>query len=306
MRKSFSIVLAVALAGLVGQACSDTTTPLDDQAQVAAAVQDQLGNMMTDSGFGDAGAVSSAAVAGASATFPSLSAGTPAPLFWGRLRVLPGGPRPVVRKDITIINDTASVTLTVTFQGVFLVDTSDDGAFNPTAKPLAESFTQRAVLVRDGGARHRWRPVLLSPMDWKPAAVDRQTVHVTDIKVYTNGALVLDVSNPDSLYDFDRRIPRFHMGDTVKVVAAVTNTTGGSNTPSTYVFLHVRHADPAGMRWARVEMQDNGDGTYERTWVAHRSGRDRFAVDAIDAATLLLGTADNYRANVIGIPYHIE
>jgi len=29
-------------------------------------------------------------------------------------------------------------------------------------------------------------------------------------------------------------------------------------------------------------------------------------VDALDAATLLLGTVDNYRANEVGIPYRIE
>ena len=53
-------------------------------------------------------------------------------------------------------------------------------------------------------------------------------------------------------------------------------------------------------------MHDNGDGTYQRIWLARRTGRDRFAVDAIDAATLALGTADNYRASIVGIPFRIE
>ena len=90
------------------------------------------------------------------------------------------------------------------------------------------------------------------------------------------------------------------------MVAAVTNSTGGPYVPATFVYLHVRHADPSGIVWHRVRMQDNGDGTYTRTWVAHQTGRDRFAVDAIDAATLVLGSADDYRANVVGIPYRIE
>jgi len=29
-------------------------------------------------------------------------------------------------------------------------------------------------------------------------------------------------------------------------------------------------------------------------------------VDALDSATLLLGTGDNYRTNEVGIPYRIE
>ena len=53
-------------------------------------------------------------------------------------------------------------------------------------------------------------------------------------------------------------------------------------------------------------MTDNGDGTWEHAWIARRSGIDRFVVDALDAATLLLGTPDNYRTNEVAIPYRIE
>jgi hypothetical protein len=94
--------------------------------------------------------------------------------------------------------------------------------------------------------------------------------------------------------------------DTVKVVAAVTNTTGSGFTPASFVFLHVRHADRLSTSWRRVPMVDNGDGTYQRSWIARRTGVDRFVVDALDAATLLLGTADDYRTNEVGIPYRIE
>jgi hypothetical protein len=92
----------------------------------------------------------------------------------------------------------------------------------------------------------------------------------------------------------------------VKVVAAVTNTTGSGFTPASFVFLHVRHADRLGTSWRRIPMTDNGDGTYQRTWIARRTGIDRFVVDALDSATLLLGTGDNYRTNEMGIPYRIE
>ena len=101
-------------------------------------------------------------------------------------------------------------------------------------------------------------------------------------------------------------MPRFRLGDTVKVVAGVTNTTNSGFTPATFVYLHVRHAAFSGTSWHRVQMTDNGDGTYQRSWIARRTGIDRFLVDALDSATLLEGTADNYRASEVGIPYRIE
>lgn len=307
MRMSI-LVAAGLLAALVGAACRDAGIgALSDEAAVAAALRDGLGPMMSDSGFGASGAVSSDAAVSVDTT-ASLAVGETleAPAFWGRIRILPDGPRPVVHRDITIVGDTARASLSVSFDGVLLVDTSADGILNPTSKPLAEFLIQQAVLVRDPGAVHRWRPVLLSPRSWRPTAADRRTVRITDVRVYRNDTLVIAVSNPDSLYDVGQRIPLFLLGDVVRVVATVSNTTGRAYAPGTFVFLHVRSARPNDTRWVRVAMRDNGDGTYVRSWVARRTGRDRFAVDAIDAATLTLGTADNYRANVVGIPFRIE
>src|SRR2546428_4035034 len=177
MRTHLSGLLGLALAGLVGQACSENASPLDDQAQVVAAVQDQLGAMMSDSGFGEVGAVATGAPPTASVMpAPSVTDSVSAPSFWGRIRVVPGGPKPVIGKNITIIGDSAWVMLTVHFQGIFLTDTSADGIFNPTAKPLQEYFTQQAVLVRDAAARHHWRAGKLAPRDRKPPAAARPNV----------------------------------------------------------------------------------------------------------------------------------
>src|SRR2546428_13734426 len=111
---------------------------------------------MVDTEFGVAGAATTAAPTSSGSGVPAALTGTTgdtAPTFWGRLRVVPGGPRPVYHRDVTIQGDTARVEHDVTFQGLFLVDTSADRLFNPTAKPLAARLTQRAVLERDGAGR---------------------------------------------------------------------------------------------------------------------------------------------------------
>lgn len=313
MRTVWRVGWLALVAGAAAAACSDGAGPVAEQNAVLAAEAEQLGAMV-DSDFGAAGAAATAAAAPvpASGGTPlaaapgSVAAGDTAPTFWGRLRVVPGGPRPIYHRDVTIQGDTARVTHDITFDGVFLVDTSADGSFDPTAKPLADRMTQSAVLVRDAAAPHGWRVVALSPQQWTVVDPARRTVAVTDVKVYRNDTLLVEVTDPAALLEATRRIPRFHVGDTVTVVASVTNTTGSGFTPPTFVFLHVRHADPAGTSWRRVAMTDNGDGTYRRAWVVRRTGIDRFVVDALDAATLLLGTADNYRASEVGIPYRIE
>ncbi len=207
---------------------------------------------------------------------------------------------------MTIQGDTARVEHDITFDGLLLVDTSADGVFNPTSKPLADQMTQHAVLARDDSRPRGWRVVQLSPQDWSVVDASRQTVTVTDVKVYRNDTLLVEVTDPTALFDVTSRVPRFRLGDTVKVVAAVTNTTNSGFTPPSFVYLHVRHASISGTSWRRLKMTDNGDGTYERSWIARRTGIDRFLVDALDAATLLEGTPDNYRANEVGIPYRIE
>ena len=308
MRQNAQFTLAAALIGLAAAACGEGTAPASGQADVVAAEADQLGAMV-DTDFGAAGAAATAAPTTSSSgvlAAPTATAGDTAPTFWGRLRVVPGGPRPVYHRDVTIQGDTARVEHDVTFQGVLLVDTSADGLFNPTAKPLADRMTQRAVLVRDRSESRGWRAVELSPQNWTVVDASRQTVTVTDVRVYRNDTLLIEVTDPSALFDVANRIPRFHLDDTVKVVAAVTNTTGSGFTPASFVFLHVRHADRPGTSWRRIPMTDNGDGTYQRTWIARRTGIDRFVVDALDSATLLLGTGDNYRTNEVGIPYRIE
>src|SRR2546428_27329 len=93
MPNTFRLTAAAGFAALAVVACNDGgTAPLSDQAQVLAAEQDQLGAMV-DTSFGTAGAALSADPAGATATTADT-----APTFWGRLRVVPGGPRAPKRR----------------------------------------------------------------------------------------------------------------------------------------------------------------------------------------------------------------
>ena len=306
MRYTLQLAVAAAVAGAAALACNEGTAPSSPQAQVLAAEQEQLGAMV-DSDFGAAGATATDAAAGASVSADlAATAGDTAPTFWGRLRVVAGGPRPIYHRDVTIQGDTARVEHDITYDGILLVDTSADGVFNPTAKPLADRMTQHAVLVRDDSRPHGWRVVQLSPQDWTVVDASRQTVTVTDVKVYRNDTLLVEVTDPAALFDVTSRVPRFRLGDTVKVVAAVANTTNSGFTPPNFVFLHVRHAAITGIGWRRLKMTDNGDGTYQRSWIARQTGIDRFLVDALDSGVLLEGTADNYRTHEVGIPYRIE
>lgn len=294
----------IAAVALVGAACSESSTGMSaDQVAVQAAYDGLTG--YTDNDFGDPGVVGTAATS-AIGGVQSVQDTAIAPRFWGRLRVVPGGPRPVFERDIVVQGDSAWVARKVTFQGVFLVDTSADSTFNPTGKPLDDGVQQRAVFVRDGAAAHGWRAVSLTLLDWQPSAADQRTVQIQTVSVFVNGALALSVSNPDSLLSVDTRVPLFHAGDTAKVTMHVANTSGGTFSPTTFGFLHVRHADPTGIRWRRVRMQDDGNGDFERSWVVRFTGRDRFVVDALDAATLELGSVDNYRSNEWGIPFRVE
>ncbi len=304
MRNFRSFSAGLVAVALVGAACSESSTGASaDQVAVQAAYDGLTG--YTDNDFGAAGVAGNSAPS-AVGGMQSLADTAIAPRFWGRLRVVPGGPRPIFTRDVTVQGDSAWVTRSVSFQGIFLVDTSADSLFNPDSKPLADGVQQRAVFVRDRTADHGWRAVALTLLDWQNTAVDRRTVQIQNVAVYVNGAAVLDILNPDSLISADSRVPLFHAGDTVKVTMHVANTTGGSFSPTTFGLLHVRHADPLGIRWRRVPMIDDGNGDFERSWVVRFTGRDRFVVDALDAATLELGTADNYRSNEWGIPFRVE
>jgi hypothetical protein len=304
MRNTLLAVVPAALVLIGAAACSDTTSPATDQTDVIAAISDQFGAQM-DTNFGTAGGTTSdAAPPMPTHLFAFTTADTAVlPAFWGRLRIIPGGPKPILTRNVVIQGDTAKVTQTISFQGLFLVDTTKDSIFNPSSKPLDEGMTQSAVLVRDATKPHRWRAVSLSLQNWLPTSVAARTVAITQITVKVNGVTTITADTPDSLYTVGKLL-HLHMGDTVSVTASVTNS-DATYSPTTFAFVHVHHAF-TDLFWHRIPMVNNGDGTFSRTWIVRRTGVDRFIIDAINAATLERGTVDNYDANEWGIPYRID
>jgi hypothetical protein len=139
----------------------------------------------------------------------------------------------------------------------------------------------------------------------------KRTVNITEVSVSVNGTVKVDITDPTVFEQIvngpgKENLPLFHRGDTVQVVAKVTNTTGTNDTPPTFAFMSSFHADPNGLGWRRMLMHDNGDGSFTLKWVAQQTGRERIIVEGLDAQTFVTPTADDYRSNVWAIPYEIQ
>ncbi len=297
------------VAALAAAACSDATAPGNadpqDRSEVLTAL-DQSGWFADD--FGLDGAIDNAPLS-ATAGFdlglaPSAADSVPLVRAWGRQP----GPPIGRRVSVDVANDTARVRAVMRFDGTFVLDRTDDGVRNPTAKPLQEEAVQHALLVRgdpDGTGR-RWHLAALSPHQWRMTDEAKRTVRLTRVGVWVNGTLAFVVENPTELFDVNDRVPRLHVGDVVRVAATVDNTTGTGNEPATFVLLHLYHAGPDARGWVRVPMRETEAGVFVREWTARFTGRERITVDAIDSQTFNTDSEDDYRANVWAIPYRIE
>jgi hypothetical protein len=299
MRAHTSALLAA--MALAAAACSsDSPTGItSDQSAVQQAYLD------ADPGYFDENPGGSAVLASPLLTpsgtlFASPGDAYVAPEHWGRHREQT---RPSRDRVVVIEGDTARVAVAVRFNGVFLVDTTFDGVANPAAKPMHETLRHNAVFVRDSTARRGWRLVGMSIGEIVNTNPDQRTVTITSMAVQVNGTPVGEVTDPSHIYPVDGGVPQLHLGDSVVVTAAVTNTTGTGLVPPTQVFLHVRHCRADRDDWVRIPMQDNGDGTWTVGWTVRSPGIARMAVDAIDSETLQTQTGDNYRANIWAFPY---
>lgn len=303
-RAVLALAAAAALAAC-GEALGPGNASDEDRADILALL-DESGWFADE--FAVDGAVQSTSLAQvANVWFSSvgMAADTVEPVrLWGRRLGQPTSRE----RTVLVEGDTARVTYTVTFDGRFLLDRTADGQANPTSKPLKEQAVQHAVLVRRAApdsAGHRWRLLGVSPREHRMTDAEKRTVAVTRLEVSVNGTARLVIEDPSALLDIETRMPRLRVGDAVRLVATVANTTGHQNVPQTFVFLHLFHASPNVQAWVRVRMDETDPGEFVREWTVRFAGRERIGVDAIDSETFNTDDGDDYRANVIGIPYRV-
>lgn len=298
MRLSATALLAA--AAITATACSDTPTePTTAESAVEQAYFDADSGYFDENPGGDDLELSPA-LTSASTLFTAPGDAYIAPERWGRRRAQEH-PRREYR--VVIEGDTAKLAVAIQFRGVLRVDTTFDGIANPGAKRMDETLRHRAVFVKDRTAARGWRLIGLSLGNIEATDPVDRTVVITSLSVEVNGAPIGTVTDPDQIFRLDGGVPRLHLGDSVVVTAAVDNTTGTDLAPPTQVFLHVRHHRGNTDAWARIPMQDNGDGTWTIGWTVRRTGIARMAVDALDSETLQTQSGDNYRANIWAFPY---
>lgn len=302
MRLHTTALLAAAV--LAATACSDDTPTgvSGDQAAVQQAYLDVDAGYFDENPGGDE-LIASPALTASSTLFSSPGDPYVAPAHWGRRRAQ----EPPSRDRVVVIEgDTARVAVAVRFKGRFMVDTTFDSIPNPGAKPMHETLRHRAVFVKDSAAPRGWRLVGMSLgniVDTDPA---KRTVEITSLTVQVNGAPARTITDPNRVIPVDGGVPQLHVGDSVVVTVAVSNTTGTDLAPPTQLFLHVRHCRADRDTWFRIPMRNNGDGTWTIGWVVRRAGIARMAVDAIDSEALQTQSGDNYRSNLWAFPYRAE
>jgi len=338
MRRHF--VTAVTLGAIALTACSDSA--LDPTLQGNATPEDQteITQLLEESGFfadefGVDGMVLGAPAeqtAGIYGSPSEIQGEVPLPERWGRHHKRP------VRRSLTVevdeIEGVAWVTKRVAFEGEFVFAAATDGGAEAIRKPMHHTLIQSARFERatdDGvgdpppeepkdepptgspqnGDQHqcRWRLVAVSPAQWVMTEPIDQTVEIVRVVVYVDDEPMLEVTNPNELYEVDGRLPHLALGQVMTVRAWVE---GGSpdNDPSRYVFLHWQHRSPETRIWMRRQMEfvedDENGPHYVRSWEVLAAGRERIAVDLIDSQSFAVTDDDDYNANAWGIPYIIE
>lgn len=304
------LMTAVVLGAFALSACSDTTglgnASDEDREEILQILQES--GFFSDE-FGSSGVAQGASPAGA----PSAAAEEIAPpRAWGRRH------GPPVQRFITIDVDVeagiAHVTKELVFEGEFLLDITQDDVFNPTSKPLNQTLVQHAEFRRNSAAAfdetgRRWHLVAVSPAEVVLTEPDKQTVDIARLEVWVDGELFLEVEDPSQLFEVDGRVPRLHPEQEVTVKAWVDNSSMAGFTPPTFVYLHLFHASLDMRMWVRLPMDrvvTDTDTYWQLSWVVRHRGRERIAVDAIDAGTFATPDGDDYNANIWGIPYIIE
>lgn len=312
------LMTAATLGAIALAACSDTT----GLGNASDEDREEIVQLLQESGFfADDFGVAGVAQGASPAPAPYAASGATAaeiapPRAWGRRH------GPPVQRVITVDVDPeagiAQVTKELVFEGEFLLDITQDDQFNPTSKPLNQTLVQHAQFRRNDAARaeetgRRWRLVAVSPAEVGLTDPLKQTVDIARLEVWVDGEPFLQVEDPSQLFEVDGRVPRLQPEQQVTVKAWVDNSSTAGFTPPTFVYLHLFHASLEMRMWVRLPMDvvvtetDVGSDTYwTLSWMVRHRGRERIAVDAIDAGTFATQEGDDYNANIWGIPYIIE
>ncbi len=191
---------------------------------------------------------------------------------------------------------TAEVVVRTYVQGtLFLVDEIDSFTTVEYQKPFADSIVRRAVMRRlpmqENRPPHR-RWYLESVSMGEAVSQPASSVSITSVEVTNLTSGYNEVwTDPYALMDRETEIPLFDAGDEIEVVV----TTGSSGLLG---FLHVDHH--------RLEMTDNGDGTYSGTWVVpERSGPHTAAFDMLTSGTIL-DNNEAYDGNAWAAHYRVQ
>lgn len=297
-------MFGVAALAACGDAAGPGNAPAADREQILA-ILDESG-WFADT-FGETGLVDAAVMTPGFNLSLAGSAADTVPLVrrWGRRHGAPVSRE----RTVHVTGDTATATVSLVFEGEFLLDRTDDGVANPTSKPLEHTVTQAATFVRRAAPDslgRRWRLVRVTPREAVMTDPARRTVVIERVTVMKNGAVIGEITGSGVEIPLEGGLMGLALGDEIMVTAEVANATGHDNVPPTFVFLHLYHASPNARGWLRLPMTDNGDGTYTRGWTVRHAGRERISVDAIDSQTFATDTEDDYRANVWGVPYRIR
>jgi len=298
-----------AVGVLALSACEDTigpegnASPADRQEILAALDSSGYSDESVDGdGFSESYAVAPYAASpfGAAA---SPDAEVVLPRYWGR-RLTGTVSR---TRTVNVTGDSATVEMEGTFDGS-LRALIPNGDLPPDTlhRVFQHTVRQTALLVkRDANAdgRRGWRLAQISPQEWVMTDPAKQTMDITRVVISVNGEVKIDVTDPAALYDVSNHVPRLDLGDEISVRVELANTANTGNTPPEFVFVHSLYADPLGIGWRRMRMEQADDGSYQKTWVARHGGRNRILVDALDSQTF--AETGEYRANLWGIPYRI-
>ncbi|NOY87337.1 MAG: hypothetical protein GXP52_08565 [Deltaproteobacteria bacterium] len=320
-RPCVSLTLAsislLGLLGLLAAGCGGTaesTQPMSaDQAAIVGEMESSglFGTDLTDTSEDEEAASQAQAVPYTGVvSLQSLSAeeGTAAslPRFWWR------GDVNLVQKDIdiSIVGDTASVSVTHFLEGTFFIADDVGGTLVLWGKPFEDTAVRHAQFARTPAG---WKLTEISPVDINLTNMDQQTVEITWLGASVNGETVWETDAPDNLFEVPGEIPTFSTGEEVLVEVQVENSSTSGFNPAQFVFLHRPGPGLFGKRIRDVMFDDGtngditaGDGIYSRTYtIGPCKGRHFAAVDVIDSATFAQLEAP-YNSTAWGMPYIIQ